>query len=236
MPDTHSSKIILLICLKERWDIYTRFTANMPLNILPCEDIRAALKICLTTPPSAIFIDMVTALKFGALTMHPLDCLRVSWPVIRCNTRPDGSMMAMSLNPPKQELLQSAIPFILQNDSPWNNPSSKRQYVRMDIRSRVILTFSNGHSYKGNCHNLSIKGAFISSYAEFPEKNLKIQFLDLTPTPILIHCIVRWQRKWEESPLIPGIGVEFETDANQIALINVLNQSHQIQEFIGRLK
>lgn len=235
MSDIKSSKPILLICLKERWDIYIHFAANTPLKILPFEDIPEALKTCIVKPPSAILIDMITALKFGALTMQPLDNLRVNWPVIRCNTRPDGSMTAMSLTPPKQEPLQKAFTEILQGNSSWNNTSSKRQSIRMKIKSRAILTFPNGQSYKGNCHNLSIDGAFISSYAEFKQETLTIQFLDLTPTPILLHGIIRWQRKWEESPKIPGIGVEFQKDGKQDSLIDFISHSPSIQEFIRKL-
>lgn len=232
----NNKPLFIFLCLKNRETIYSDVLRNLNYDLFFCDSIFDLISYCIDNPPNAIVIDMFTNLKFGALAMKPLDNLGVNWPVLRCNVRNDGLITAMSMNPPKQDGFQDALRNIVNKNVSWAHVSSKRQYLRIDMDSRVRLKMNNTFEV-GNCLNLGLGGAFIVNYSNVENINsLEVEFMDLFDKKISINVNIAWKRFWKDSIYLPGFGVSFDINEVPNDFKKALKRPEIVNNFINKLK
>jgi len=71
------------------------------------------------TPPLAIIVDLRSQVAIGPESVRTIFELKTTWPVMRCNIRPDGSATVMCLDPHRTEELLTALEGIARNDESW---------------------------------------------------------------------------------------------------------------------
>jgi hypothetical protein len=199
-----------IVSLPERRGPYEQLIkAKYPCRFF--EEVRPLLAACFEAPPLAVLIDVPSAVRLGRTQLAPLFGLKVSWPVIRCTFRGPGNATAMCDEPPQNAPLASALEAIHKGDKQWATRFF-RKHVRVELQARVRFRESPEGPWKlGNCINLGNEGLFMICYDAPPlTSRLELELLDILEGPQQIIGITAWVRSWDESPELPGVGVELE--------------------------
>jgi hypothetical protein len=131
---------------------------------------------------------------------------------MRCALAPDGEARVMCFEPPHGEGLLLALDGIAGGDPSWQHPRFKRRHLRLRLPGRARVRVSGEERWRlGNLDGISCGGAFIAMTSDAPplEAEIEVALVDFQPAAVVRGTVVR-QRTWEESLLIPGVGVEFD--------------------------
>ena len=180
--------------------------------------VEQLLADAMKVPPLAIIVDLRSQVAIGSKSLKPIFELKTTWPVLRCNVHPDGSATVMCLEPHRTETLLSALHSIANGDESWVPEGKFQNFLRLSIQFRVRMRREKEEWIRGNTLDISARGAFITSYDDFKkEERIELEINDVADRILKLQGIVKWIRRWEDTPELPGIGVSFEpTDDIQV--------------------
>lgn len=223
---------ILLLCSAERKQAYLplleRWQDAIEILHSPDEILARAFR----RAPAGVLIDLIDTAYMGRDRLASLLELRVSWPIMRCNTDGQGSGLALWPVRERRCPLYEAIVGMLNPDESWKHPINVRQYIRLEFLARVRIFHKKlGQWRNTNVLNLGIGGMYAVGYDLDWEvgQGVDLELWDLTFDPIKLHGAVAWIRKWEEgNDRLPGIGISIYEDEGLRILADTICQPESI--------
>lgn len=202
----------------DRSEFYRQHFAAGGHAVVIAHDVPDLLQQCLRRPPMAVLIDMRTQLKFGISRVECIYNMGVRWPVMRAAIRADGTGKVVCMEPPRTTSLEEALAEIASGDPSWVNDRYRRDFVRIRTTCRVKFMAEGDSSWEnGNTLDLGAGGAFIVCYRAIePGQRLHAEIHDLGPVVLKIQGRVAWGRTWVDGPALPGIGVVFDSDVEEM--------------------
>jgi PilZ domain len=178
------------------------------------DQLTTLLQQILLEPPSALMLEISTAIKLPKRTLQALLDLGVRWPVIRCGFRPDGLLMGMCQDPPKSDELDIVLHEIAQGNPSWSNPRYRRLALRMHVEGRARLRRSGEEWHPGMIQNIGCGGAFIATFDAWNVgDSVEVELQDIIPNdPFNISAKIASVRPWGTQRGMPGVGLVFPAD------------------------
>lgn len=207
------SPYFLCLCSAEHQALVQAQCADTAHRLVFVETVDEVLRRGLQYPPLALILEISTSIRIGAERMSRFLNLGVNWPVMRCALQADGAARVMCFEPPHGEPLRTALDAIAAGDASWEHPRFKRRHLRLALPGRVRLRVLDEERWRlGNLQGISCGGCFVAMTADTPPVHaaLEIELVDFEPANLLVRGTVTWQRTWEESLELPGVGIEFD--------------------------
>lgn len=226
----------LCLCSQERQPQLAAICAQRSHPIEFVERIEDVLVKALLHPPQGLILEIATAIRVGAERMSKFLNLGVSWPVMRCALTADGDAKVMCFEPPRGELLLSALDAIAARDEAWRHPRFRRRHLRLHIKGRVRLrTSSDDRWLHGSLSGISCGGCFVVMTSDAPAvgEEIELELVDFEPVPQRLRAVVSWRRNWADSMEMPGIGVEFRPASVTDEFRSYITQSPQLSDLIA---
>lgn len=225
------------LCLEKRQPAYKLITSQLEYKMIYIDTLEELIKKCVEAPPTGLFIDILTSLRFGASNIMPIDNLGMCWPVMRCNITSNGSTLVLCMDTPKRDTLQNAMKALSNGEEGWSNPHNERQYIRMKIKYRTKIKDKNSNDgtwIEANGRNISAVGTFVHTYDIFPNgTTLEIELHDIFENPVKAECTVLWSRQWSDSTSLPGMGVAFNQKTIGKEIERILTLPENIRLFLS---
>lgn len=221
-------------CEKDRKTFYQQLLKTSHHEVIYFNSINVLIKEIISTPPSALLIDIPSGIKVGLEHMTFFNNMPVIWPIVRCNITTNGFAFATCDSPARRDPLQSAMNAIARGDESWTNRSFNRKFLRLDMGCRIRIKKDDQNIWRrGNTLNISAGGFFAVTY-DPPEKGsiVEIELKDLDNVPIICQGRTMWSRTWDESNKLPGVGIALLDGAVNTDFIKALRQPKVIRQFI----
>lgn len=200
------------LCQDERRPLYESLLKDTPYEFRFTISVEQLLAESMKSPPLAIIVDIRSQVAIGPESVKTIFELNTTWPVMRCNIRPDGTATVMCLEPHRTEELLSALEGISAGHEDWVPEGKFRNFLRLSLQLRVLIR-REGHDWaRANTLNVSVRGAFLATYDHHEkEERVELELRDLVDKTMRLEGIVKWVRRWEDTSELPGIGVAFES-------------------------
>ncbi|MBN1912470.1 MAG: PilZ domain-containing protein [Pirellulales bacterium] len=214
-PDQEQNRFVL-VCLPERSEAYREALGESPARIEMVSNLDALLTSCVNHPPMAVLLDMTLVTQIGTRVLAPVFELRMNWPVIRCSLLSDGQLNGLCMEPRAHGPLLPMLEDITAGKEVWRRElrpaRARRRHLRIEAQCRVRWRIVGEKTWRrGTTLDLGAGGAFIVTYDELEKgTQLDLEISDILPDPAQMKATVMGGRRWEDSRLLPGMGVEFD--------------------------
>lgn len=212
----------LFLCLEPRRAAYDMLQAEFGDLITWAEDPSEVLVRCMLTPPSAVLVDVPSAIRCNKHLIAQIFDLRIDLPAMRVQAGPTGPPRGMCFDPPRQGNLQSFLRELASGQGDWRSRTYQRSRLRVSCQCRVLCRVQGEERFELRTNTLDISGGgcFLACYDPLPLGTaVTLEFVDSSPK----RCpgTVMWTRAWESGEQIPGMGIRFESD-DVVSVVGVL--------------
>jgi len=214
MASADGHNYFAMLCVAERRAQYQPVIESVAHNFVVVDDPVQLLARCVQGPPLAVLVDTASIVRIGSGAINPLFDLHMGWPILRCTVRGADSVNVICNEPDRQGSLTEAVNGIAAGDPSWL-PPRRRRWIRALVQARAVLRVAGeDRRHHSNCLSVSRCGAFVVTYEDFAiGTTLDLVLRDLLETPMTIEAKVAWQRRWDDSTKLPGLGLEFEASS-----------------------
>jgi len=223
----------VLLCDQARWSRYENELSGAEHEVEHLSDVVDVLKTCIRQSPLAVIIDMASSRGRNNESLVALTNLELAWPILRCRTKPDGSLMVISTTPINRAPLLTALDEIEVGERTWFREDIERRSVRVPVQIRARARLEDDETWvKGTILDLGSGGCFFHSFQSFELEQLVIvEIRDLYSLPFELSGCVTWKRTWETGTQLPGIGIAFDGRGPLPHLVDALLNLPLLQSF-----
>ena len=202
----------LVLSTVERRPLFDEVLEGRPVR--NAFSVLEAVRMCVTDPPLAIFMDLSSTLHSGVAETAPLYDMGIDLPILRCTGGGESPWIAMCQAPFRRLPLSEAIEEIGRGDIIWKHPIHLRRFVRVSQNARVLFADTGTENWiRANTQSMSVSGLFIMTQ-QAPDlgKDFDVRILDCGDEEIRCVGSIVWVHRWEEGSHIPGCGLNFDRE------------------------
>ncbi len=215
--ETDSGFVIL--CAGEREALYLNHKTTHRLRV--AHNVEEAFAEVMRLSPHGLIVDMLSATRAPPEAIRALHQLNLTWPVLRATVH-SATHIEISATMPDR---RGAFPACLDDIAQWKNPAFQRDVLRLPLRCRARFRVDDAPWQRSTCLDISPSGCFIHAF-DFPPigAHIDIDLRDIKEDPLALLGQVVWSRGWNESPRLPGIGVQLDPSAGFDVLKGALQE------------